>query len=382
MRSRWWLIASLLLLLFIGEACGRRPEQQIVIIPQPPICSVNVVQGDSLVPLGTLDFPRYTFTPRDTRRVDARTQYVNGLARAYDGIVTSESGWIASIVENGKAIGVARVDEAGSLVLHPDLAVPSGFRIHALALMDDVLFVGGQGENEMAGCLDLADDVPSWKNVPVPDSIKRDGKSIDGFLVSGERLISIDDTFHPKWLLLYDIRDPVAPVLTKMERLPDHGPYEWIVKSVINGRWIAVLSGTSGELAYCQHIAVLDTQIFSEVAVLDHCSFQSRWAGYPALSEDTVLKWNSIALCGSWLLIAAGNRGVGTIEIDKALQSIDKQGTVTLVPKYRIPDFLSGADVLNILLKGPTNAVTIVYSRDGKLETCETLIAELREDSD
>jgi len=370
MRSCWWLNVSLLLLLFIAEACNRRPKQQFVIIPQPPICSVNLVQGDSLVPLGTLDFPRYIFRLGDTIWTDTITQFCQGLAREYDRIVISDIGWIASAVEIGRGIGLARVGKYNSITEYTDLVVPTGLRIHALAFRDNVLFAGRSGGKEPLGYYDVEGATPIWQPLFVPDSVFGHGKAIDGLHTFGNRLIAVDDVVLPKWFIEYDISDPRMPKLRKVLQMPTLGLGAPIRKTVATEDWLITFSSTVLQWSGFQFASIYDAHSLELLANLDN----PKAGGHGRVSSPSELKkrrvWNSIAIYGDWLLFAGDTLGVGRINIVSALDSAGESRVTECLPKYVLPADLSGKLALNVIPLEAVHLIAVVVQSEGKLETC------------
>jgi hypothetical protein len=113
--------------------------------------------------------------------------------------------------------------------------------VHALALRDEVLFVGGKGR--LIGQVDLRAARPKFAAMETPAELRVSyGKSIDAFLFDGDRLIAVDDFADPKWFLLYNVSAPRRPRYLEMRPLDPLSTGHVVHAAALASRHVAVAS--------------------------------------------------------------------------------------------------------------------------------------------
>jgi hypothetical protein len=118
----------------------------------------------------------------------------------------------------------------------------SAFRFHALALKDGVLFAGGQCEMEVVGAIDLQATVPAWRRLDLPAELRHPGKSVDSFVLDGDRLLALDDILLPKWWFVYDVSDARRPAFMAAPPLAVHSTYETYHHATLAHRHVVTVS--------------------------------------------------------------------------------------------------------------------------------------------
>jgi len=187
--------------------------------------------------------------------------------------------------------------------------LPSRPQIHALTVIDDVVFTGAADGPGMLGWVDLRAPL-RWQGMVVPREVRVPGKGIDGFAAHGARLVAIDDIILPRYLLLLDVTDARAPRLVEAQDLPAHSSYERIVSVSSSGDTLAMLSTSANHGAFSAHVAFMDLPTLTE------------WAALHVQCEGSVRRWadrsyelHALALRGDMLFIAAGADGIGLLRV-------------------------------------------------------------------
>ncbi|HRI65726.1 MAG TPA: hypothetical protein PK156_15870 [Polyangium sp.] len=187
--------------------------------------------------------------------------------------------------------------------------VPGAPRIHALEVVDDVVFVGADAGQGMFGFWDLRASA-KWQQIPLPSQVNWAGKGIDGFAVHGSRLIAIDDVVIPRYLLVVDISNPREPRWIEHRDYPAHSSCERVASVTSNGEIVVMLSHSVNHGATASHIGFMNLVTLEEYAVLSVQGLSSfrKWA-------DRSYDFHAIALQGRRLLIAAGADGLALLPV-------------------------------------------------------------------
>lgn len=294
------------------------------------------------------------------------------LSASFMNIAVSDSGFIAVPVGN-QYFDVYRYDEILGLQTETRVRFPDQCVISSTSFVGNVLFAAGYRRNarESMWLIDIqgGDSTAQAVQLPADLSNERTNKSIDDLLLTGDRLIAVDDVMYPKFLIAYDVSTPASPELLGYHQIPNHGVYESIFHAAVGDRWMATLSGTSGRMAYAQHVGFFDAASLEEQFAMSNEHRSSRWANYPKQAEDTIGNWSSIAFWNDVLLIASGSDGVGVFNPDSYLsQSKPKPKPHELV-KYFRPEWEKGMEALQILVRPGFPRIAVVVAVDGRLET-------------
>lgn len=189
------------------------------------------------------------------------------------------------------------------------LKIPGKPQVHALEVVDDVVFVGADAGKSMLGFLDLRAPL-RWQGIDVKPEVNWAGKGIDGFAVRGSRLIAIDDIVVPRYLIVLDVKNPRAPQWIEHRDLPAHSSYERVRSVVSNGEIAALFSTSANHGAFALHIAFLNLETLEEYAALSVQGSPSyrKWA-------ERSYDFHGLALQGNRVLIAAGADGIGILPV-------------------------------------------------------------------
>ena len=247
-----------------------------------------------------------------------------------------DGGWIACW-ESKTEIRVARYDEPDGLV-EPRLAsVHATISIECIALDGCRLYAGGSQETTVesnpeystyhpwVGWLDLSNAESEWRTL-TDDNLHEDlpNKCVDAFAWSPGHLIAFDNILEPLFAIRFNRgTEKKAPKFTDIVGLPIHNTYETIQVGVNNERYVAYLSsginhGTSG-----QYISVSYQDRFPD----EHAVFAQHSDGF-LLRDGPITddfgsytsereKWRDIDLCGNYVAIAAGEKGLGLADIEE-----------------------------------------------------------------
>ncbi len=360
------LLAGLVGLVIAG--CHGQDRGEFVVLPDGYRSVVCMVDHDSLIPFQQLPFPSRAAVPGDTRRPLDAADSMRVVAAAYDYIDYNSAGWITYMADMGRTFMVLKYDPENGVVRHDDIRMWEKYEAYTAALVDDILYVGGNCGWELMGYFDLSADSATWSPLKIPDSVAAFRKTIDGLLVYGNRLIAGDDLVFPKWFIRYDITDPASPVLLDSKEIPAHGVYEHIRKAVIGSRWVAALSTTSGKAALGEHIALYDADSLTEIGSVTNERIARRLAGYPELSPDTSLSWESIELYDDILLIAARDRGMAILDLSEVDRNKDVSEQMEQMLTYKKYIGFPGSDYLNFMLVPPLDKVAVIISRADSLD--------------
>lgn len=189
------------------------------------------------------------------------------------------------------------------------IKLPGKPNIHALKVIEDVVFTGADAGKSMLGYMDLRDPA-RWHAIAVTKEVNWAGKGVDGFAVYQSRLIAIDDIVLPRYLLLLDITNPRTPIWIEHRDLPAHSSYERVQAVVSNAEIAVLLSTSANHGASAIHIAFMDLETLEEYATLSVQGPMSmrKWA-------ERSYDFRGIAVQDNRLLIAAGNDGLGILPL-------------------------------------------------------------------
>ncbi len=187
--------------------------------------------------------------------------------------------------------------------------LPGTPAIHALFVVDDVVFVGSDSGKNMLGYVDLRGPL-QWRSIPVAREINWTGKGIDGFARRGSKLVAIDDIVLPRYLFLLDISDPRNPRALEHRDLPAHSSGERIRSVVSNDDIVVMLSSSGNHGAASLHIAFYDLESLAEYATLtvQHIHSFRRWS-------SSSYEFHKLALIDQTLVIAADNDGLALLPV-------------------------------------------------------------------
>ncbi len=233
-----------------------------------------------------------------------------GHSRVFTEVDLSEHGWIAWIGDQGETVGRAHQDAGLHEQRFPPAQMPEKYHAATIAFHRTVLYVGGACGQEVLGLFDFQEPQPEWTPLEVPPELRKQGKEIDDLLVDGNRLLAIDNYSYPKWLLVYDVREPLKPKLVDVREIFTHGPGDHIRSGAVGERWLALLSSTGSTIFPPQdHIALWDRASLREYG---HISVGSR--PFSDTREKPV-DWHHLAFAEDRLLIAASAAGMGILDL-------------------------------------------------------------------
>lgn len=228
--------------------------------------------------------------------------------------VDQESGLIAYLFTGGTAIGVAHADAEPTEQRFPPIPLPEGVVARALTFCRQVLYVGGRVARPRwepsLGMVDFDETGPRWRPLPLPEELVKGQvhtKEIDDILIDGNRLLVVDNVVRPKWIVSYDVARRREPAVVGVTHLVT-GPNFTIHFASLGASYLGVF-GRSFATRFevdVSHIILLDRNTLAEYSRLRddyHYQRDSNWVHF-AFVDDV-------------LLIAAGEDGVGQVDVSR-----------------------------------------------------------------
>ena len=196
------------------------------------------------------------------------------------------------------------------------VTLPADHSALTIVMRNNILFVGGKGKSEVLGYYNLDVPDPKWNPISIPDELIKYGKAIDDLLLIDNYLVVVDNIVVPKWILKYDISNPVKPFLSTIQELDSHGTYEEITKSCHKDNHFFILSNTSSPAGTIEHISLLDS-VFNEIGYFSNEIRHKNRNEYLNDSNEIFYSWNSIEVIDNFLLIPSDNKGLGILNLSK-----------------------------------------------------------------
>lgn len=235
------------------------------------------------------------------------------------------------------------------------LAPPVDGHGFALTLVGTTLYVGGLGALALR---DLRDADARWVRVALPPQCARN--TIDALLVDGARLLVVDDMLFPKYLLAYDVTDPLAPALRSCDDILS-GVNQRIRAAALGERWLAVLAGGGHRGGNFVQVKLVDRER------LTLRSWLTRLTPWSDARDRPPPQWLDVAVDGSRLLIAAGADGVLAFDLarhaDPYLAS-DEREQLDADALERVVAAGAGERATRVTCAGPGRVVTCLVSAD------------------
>ncbi|WP_157621220.1 hypothetical protein [Salisaeta longa] len=237
--------------------------------------------------------------------------------------------------------------------------LPKGCRGHCVNVIGSQVYVGGRAKNDKRALLwrcTLGTPHASWTQVAVPPPVCKSGKTVDALFRDGNRLLAVDDLILPKWILIYDARDPTKPNFQKAEKLRFHTTYEQTFCAAANSRWMALGSKgvNHGNVGY--FLSLLDKKTLKE---------RYLWRSSAKREDDKTPPLHDVSFGADRLFVAGGSRGVGVVELsgrsrDKSAGGKEPATLATL--KYWKP--ASGAPVVGVKTVAGYNGCFAIVAED------------------
>ncbi len=192
-------------------------------------------------------------------------------------------------------------------------APSNDYRFDALALKDGVLFAGGHCRDEILGFVDLESDEPAWTPLFVPPELKSFGKSVDAFVLDGDRLLGMDDILLPKWWLVYDVSEARRARFVDNPTLPPNSTYETFISAALSHRFVVAASTSMNHGNTSVHLSFFDRVTLASLGAVSAPAgpLTRRGSATRAESRDFV----HVDAHDEMLAICAGNEGCGLIDL-------------------------------------------------------------------
>lgn len=224
----------------------------------------------------------------------------------------NEFGWIAWIEEHRmETICRAHADAEPHEQRFPAIPVPTRHGADSIAFFGQDLVVS---EDRKLGVLDFDQAMPPWLPLPWEE------ESIDGLLADGKDLIVVGKTketeasrWHGLTLWSYGGVRSRRLELRRKAWAPLWGDF---VRAALGPGWIAVLQWTFHMMQETLYLSLFDAITFewhaTLLSVTVHSLLVHGAAGEP-VTEAAV--WSDVAWLDDVLLLAAGKRGVGILDL-------------------------------------------------------------------
>ncbi|NLA24882.1 MAG: hypothetical protein GX879_07945 [Bacteroidales bacterium] len=185
-----------------------------------------------------------------------------------------------------------------------------------LCINDNNVFIGGRFKTELLLQFNFIQN--EWYSIKIPDKFKKQGKSIDDFLIVDDELLAIDNIIFPKYILSFKLNGGNKCEYFKEFRIPSNGTYEKIIKAYLSDKYIGIFSKTMGRNGGASHITIyfknnLDKSFsftFREVSNIlksKDDKESSEHSGFDLISNFVIVE--------NQLYFACKNNGLGQVEI-------------------------------------------------------------------
>ena len=296
--------------------------------------------------------------------------------RLFDRVTYSNNGWIACITNNGKNIKTYKLSHLRRKLKTNLISLPKDYSAFTIAIQEDILFVGGKGENEILGFYDLNKNTPKWEPLSIPDELLQFGKAIDDLLLIDNHLVAVDNIVLPKWILKYNITTPLIPKFKSVKELKSHGTYEEITKACLYSEQYFILSNTTSMLGTVEHISMLDSN-FNEIGYFSNVIKYGNRDDYLQDTDDSLYSWNSIEIINDFLLISSDNKGLGLLDLSKIDLSENGLKKAKEKIKYAKLSNSQNSKVLNVLTFPNCNKIVVIMSINEIIITKELFLNEI-----
>jgi hypothetical protein len=186
--------------------------------------------------------------------------------------------------------------------------LPFGQKLLSLALHEDVIYTGGSGR-KILGCIDLRGGA-RWIPLEPPAGIALWGKSIDGIAIAGQRMVAVDDRVMPRYFLVYDLAASRVPRPIEARPFPWWLSLEHVAGVASDFPWMVVLSQYANHGFAGAQIALVHLE-----SLRAHAALWIERPGSSRKSGQRPVDIGSVALAGHTLLLAAGEDGLGYLDI-------------------------------------------------------------------
>lgn len=246
--------------------------------------------------------------------------------------------------------------------------------VHALALRDEVLFVGGEGR--VIGFVDLRAARVKFVAMETPAELQvSHGKAIDAFVFDGDGLIAVDDFLDPKWFLRYDVGEPRRPRYVDMKPLDPHSTGHVVYGAALAERHVAVVATSYNHGRASVRLSLFERRsLHPRARVVAGHGFGRAMEGKEMVHVDA---------CGERLLVCVEGRGLAVVDllaVDPAPRSAgkfayDEACSARLEAGLRWLEF-PGLAVVRGFLTGDGHALVSLREGSGRHEVRRVALGE------
>lgn len=227
--------------------------------------------------------------------------------------VALAEGILAGLAGDGRRVDVRAIP--GGLVPIPGspFALPGDMLGRAVLVLGNALYAGGEGRSEPAqpvAVRDLQEPRSSWRRVVFPEEACPPDLAVDALLAAPRaRVIAVSGAPEPRTCFVIDVRAPLAPRVVETHPLRAHGQEERLLAASLDAKWMALLGAGAVDGAPARWIALHETDGLAERGLLTE----------PAADADAA--WQDLLVVGDRLVVAAGTRGVLSLQLGSATLS-------------------------------------------------------------
>jgi hypothetical protein len=222
---------------------------------------------------------------------------------------------VGIVDQRGKRATIYSLHDDGIERVAPPLTLPAGVAAHSIALRNHTLYAATHTtKNNVEGTLWYipanisAGEIHKMGMPSSADSFVSE-KTMEAILLTGNRLIAVDNIVIPKWNLLYDINDENNPIFLAQLEIPVHTTYEHIYLASIGDDFFALASHGQNHGFESVFLSIFDTTGVTEL----YC-YHSDLNGY--LSGDSKGVYTSMAFDGNILYFTTDKGYLGKIDFN------------------------------------------------------------------
>ena len=229
------------------------------------------------------------------------------------------------------------------------VALRAGYRIHALAIREEIIYFGGEGRNLPLAFIDMRHP-GRWFRVELPEEVRDPDMRVDAIAINGDRLFARS---VPGYLLTYDVSDPCAPRHLETMEFPLEPRGVETVSIAFDGPWMAVLS----------HVWACRADPSSEVALYGlrdlrcHATLRFRRPDEFRKTRRRSLELSAVALCDTTVVLAAGAAGLGYVD---AAPWLAEGPELVPVPTWHVREDVRTIELCEVPVKIPLKQVRFI----------------------
>ena len=132
------------------------------------------------------------------------------------------------------------------------IKIPFELFINTIFIQYQQVFIGGQISNTKKNeefLLVYHIQNKTWETLFIPSKIKKIGKGIDDFAISGDTLMAIDNMVTPKYILYYKLQPNSSPLYINYHEIASNYTNTQIHSARYNGQYLALNASYSSKIS-------------------------------------------------------------------------------------------------------------------------------------